>query len=331
MTRQEVVEKIIGVPKSPLKESGNAFAPSNIALCKYWGKRNVELNLPMNSSLSISLGNLGTETVISQADRDQVWLNNNLLPADAPFSRRLFRYLDLYRPADDFQFHIRTKNNIPTAAGLASSASGYAALVLALNDFFEWRLESRELSILARLGSGSASRSLFHGFVEWHHGQIDDGLDSYAERIPAQWSELRIAVLSVSKAAKAVGSTEGMQRTVATSALYSAWPQQAERDIKSLRRAIAEKDFQLLGSVAESNALAMHATMLAADPPLLYWLPETVQLFHKIWRLRNEGLSVYFTIDAGPNIKLLFEASCEPTIQEQFDGINVVAPFENFV
>jgi diphosphomevalonate decarboxylase len=328
LTRKDSVEKIIGASKSPKKISGRAFAPSNIALCKYWGKRNVELNLPVNSSLSVSLGRLGTETFISQADQDQVWLNDDLVTLSAPFAQRLFRFLDLFRPADDFKFTIRTKNNIPTAAGLASSASGYAALVLALNEFGGWDLELRELSILARLGSGSASRSLFHGFVEWHRGEAVDGFDSYAEQIDVQWPDLRIAVLSVSQEKKAVGSTEGMNRTVETSALYKSWPQQAERDFKMIREAIADQDFSKLGAVAESNALAMHATMVAADPPLLYWLPETVELFRKIWDLRSDGLPVYFTIDAGPNVKVLFEEKHESSVRDFFPDAKIVIPFE---
>ena len=327
MTRAEVVASIVGAAGRSVRESGRAFAPSNIALCKYWGKRNVELNLPLNSSLSISLGELGARTVVSQAEADEAWLNGEKLDEEAPFTKRLRRYLDVLRPDKDFYFKIETHNSIPTAAGLASSASGYAALALALNDFFAWGLDKRSLSILARLGSGSASRSLYHGFVEWRRGERMDGMDSFAEPIASEWPELRIGVLSVSTAAKAVGSTAGMNRTVQTSMLYKSWPHQAQQDLAVLHRAIIDNDFALLGKTAERNALAMHATMIASDPPLLYWLPETVELFHKIWRVRAEGLPIYFTIDAGPNVKLLFEDPDSGDVNEQFPGVEVVAPF----
>lgn len=329
MTRAQAVAAIIGAGWTPARQSGSAYAPSNIALCKYWGKRDVQLNLPVNSSLSISLGALGTRTTVSQAGADEVWLNDARLGEDAPFAKRLRGYLDLFRPYKDFFFKIETHNSIPTAAGLASSASGYAALVSALDDFFAWGLDKKSLSILARLGSGSASRSLFHGFVHWRRGERADGMDSFAEVIAETWPELRIGILAVSEKEKAVGSTAGMNRTTSTSALYSAWPQQAKEDLQRIRAAIAAHDFAALGAAAERNALTMHATMLAAQPPLLYWLPQTVELFRKIWRLREEGLPLYFTIDAGPNVKLLFQDSFIEDVNEQFSGVEVVAPFED--
>ena len=331
LTRAQVAASIIGAPKTPARKLGRAYAPSNIALCKYWGKRNVELNLPVNSSLSVSLGPLGTTTTVSRADVESVWLNGDKLREESPFAKRVSRYLDLLRPRKNFYFKIETHNSIPTAAGLASSASGFAALVLALDEFFGWGLDKKSLSILARLGSGSASRSLYHGFVEWRRGNRTDGMDSYAEAIPARWPELRIAVLSVSTAAKPTGSTEGMNRTVHTSSLYNSWPDQAQKDLATLRRAVADQDFASLGATAECNALAMHATMLAAQPPLLYWLPQTVALFHKIRHLRQQGLPLYFTIDAGPNVKLLFEQDSLNDVGSQFPEAKIVAPFHDGV
>ncbi|MBN1479791.1 diphosphomevalonate decarboxylase [candidate division KSB1 bacterium] len=328
MTKQQVVQKLTGAPRAPRKTFGKAFAPSNIALCKYWGKRNAELNLPINSSLSISLGHLGTETVISQNESsDDMWLNDRHLDADETFAKRLIAYLNLFRPSPDFFFKISTTNNFPTAAGLASSASGYAALILALDDFFDWNLEGKALSILARLGSGSASRSVYQGFVQWYRGASDDGMDSYAEQLPEVWPELRLAVLTVSHATKPVSSTEGMQKTVETSTLYKSWPEKAERDLDLLRTAIQYKYFEQLGSVAESNALAMHATMIDTSPPVLYWLPETVAIFRKIWHLRRQGEQLYFTIDAGPNVKLLYEKPDEKMIQNHFPHAEIINPF----
>ena len=143
MTRQQVVQHLVGKARASEKQSGSAFAPSNIALCKYWGKRDAELNLPVNSSLSISLGHLGTETLVSRTPgTDQIILNEKELAPDSAFANRLKRFLDLFRPQPDFYFKVLTKNNFPTAAGLASSASGYAALVRALDAFFRWPLHN---------------------------------------------------------------------------------------------------------------------------------------------------------------------------------------------
>ena len=329
MTRERIVKEIIGSRGSPKRESGFAFAPSNIALCKYWGKRNDLLNLPVNSSLSVSLGHLGTTTTISRRKgNDEITLNQKKLKADSSFAIRLSRYLDLFRTSDIPFYKIETANNFPTAAGLASSASGYAALVKALNEFWDWTLDGKALSILARLGSGSASRSVTNGFVEWHRGHREDGMDSFAEQIPVSWPELRLAVVTVSETVKPIGSTEGMKKTVETSTLYQSWPQKAAQDIDVIRHAIYHKDFELLGATAESNALAMHATMIDTQPSVLYWLPETVAVFHKIWRLRRNGLFLYFTVDAGPNVKILFLESDTTRITSEFKRAEIIKPFD---
>ena len=328
--RVEFVEQVLAGKKEALQPEGTAFAPSNIALCKYWGKRNTELNLPCNSSLSISLGSKGTQTRVRllEAPTDQIFLNGNVVPPDNSFSVRLSSFLNLFRPFfSDACFEVRTENTIPTAAGLASSASGFAALVLALNELGGWELSPRKLSMLARLGSGSASRSIFSGFVQWHAGEQSDGMDSFAEKIETNWRALRVGILQLSSAAKATGSREGMNRTVETSALYSAWPAQAKTDLDTIRRAIAECDFSLLGKTAEQNALSMHATMLSAWPPLIYLLPETLQQIQKIHHLRAEGLEVYLTIDAGPNIKLLFLEKQWSDVQSAFPEIIPINPF----
>ncbi len=323
-----MIKSLIGYIAAPRKSSGEAFALSNIALCKYWGKRNAELNLPINSSLSVSLGYLGTQTSIRQHEKsDVIMLNGKELDPGAKFTSRLKTYLDLFRPDITFFFKIDTHNNFPTAAGLASSASGYAAMALALNDFFGWGLDGKALSILARLGSGSASRSVYNGFVQWFRGDLENGLDSFAERMPLEWPELRLAVVTVSSASKPIGSTEGMKKTVETSTLYKSWPEKAARDIERIRDAIYRKDFEQLGATAESNALAMHATMIDTQPSVLYWLPETVATFHKIWQLRSDGLPLYFTIDAGPNVKILFQAMHQSTVLHTFSDAEIIHPF----
>jgi diphosphomevalonate decarboxylase len=325
MKRQKFVDQLLKRRKGKPGTRGEAFAPSNIALCKYWGKRNAELNLPVNSSLSISLGKLGTRTTIRFAkNSDRIFLNGK--PASQDFAARISGFLDLFRTDGQF-FEVRTKNNIPTAAGLASSASGFAALVKALDQLMGWCFNPRELSMLARLGSGSASRSLYDGFAVWHAGVRADGMDSYAEGISKHWKNLRVGILEVSKARKKTGSTEGMNRTRETSELYNAWPQQAACDYDELRTAIAAGDFPMLGKTAENNALAMHATMMAAWPPLCYWKPQSVSLMHKVWAARAEGLDIYFTMDAGPNLKLLFLKENEAAVKKLFPAVQIVKPF----
>lgn len=260
---------------------------------------------------------------------DRVYLNGEQQPSDSSFARRIAAFLDLFRPVfgKNVGFDVRTENNIPTAAGLASSASGFAALVMALDDLAGWGLDSKKLSMLARLGSGSASRSVYEGFVQWHAGSNAAGTDSFAERLPNEWPEFRIGVLELSNARKPVGSRDGMNRTVATSELYKSWPRQAADDLSTIRAAIEARDFPMLGKTAERNALAMHATMLAAWPPLLYLQPETVEQIHKVQRIRADGVEVYLTIDAGPNIKLLFLKENEVAVRNAFAGLKVVHPF----
>lgn len=319
ITKRDIVAQIVGKAQAPQKSEASAFAPANIALIKYWGKRNSELNLPVTNSLSLSLS-LGTHTSLQVATSDSCVLNGAECAPSAPFTKRLFSYLDLFRTPDTY-FHIETKNEIPTAAGFASSSSGFAALTLALNSLYGWQKEPRELSILARLGSGSACRSLFTGFVEWQAGTRDDGMDSYSTALTDTWPELSLGLLMISDKQKPIDSRSAMQNTVETSALYHSWPEKVAHDLRLARKAIAEQDFCLLGEIAESNALAMHATMMASLPPILYWLPESVAAMHKIWKLRSEGLPIYFTMDAGPNIKVLFLKKDSATIQQQLPEI----------
>ena len=327
MTKQDVVDLILQEADSSTSDYASAYAPANIALCKYWGKRNTELNLPVTSSLSVSLGEKGTHMALSRAEADRLILNGEELAPDAPPMRRLTAFLNLFRGSETTGFLVESRNTIPTAAGLASSASAFASLVRALDGLFGWELDGRSLSILARLGSGSASRSLYDGFVEWHVGAAEDGMDSFAEPLPNDWPELRLGVVTVSQEPKPVGSREAMQRTVESCDLYASWPIKVANDLIQIKEAIREQDFLRLGEAAESNALAMHATMIATWPPVLYWLPGSVDVMQRVWALREQGMALYFTMDAGPNVKLLFEAKNELEITRAFPDVECIAPF----
>jgi diphosphomevalonate decarboxylase len=329
--KSDVIQKILGDKywQLPLHASGKAFAPTNIALCKYWGKRDQELNLPMTSSLSISLGDKGAtaEIKLHDAAYDVIFLNGEIVNADLSFAKRLITFLNLFRVNETPSFFIDIQTNIPIAAGLASSAAGFASIVMALNDLYGWVLSLQELSILARLGSGSASRSLWQGFVEWHVGEKTDGMDSFAESIADVWPGLCVGLMIVSDREKKISSREAMQRTVSTSPLYAEWPAKVAEDLVLLKEAINSKNFLQLGLVAESNARRMHETMLGAEPPVNYFLPETLEVMRDIWELQKAGLEIFFTQDAGPNIKLLFLKKDLNAVLENFPQAEILQPF----
>lgn len=325
LNAQNIVDRILP-HRQPEQTRGEAFAPANIALCKYWGKRNDALKLPLTGSLSVSLGDLGTHMAIEVAEKDTLCINGLPQAADSPAARRLFAFLALFR-SPGTRFQVASRNTIPMAAGLASSASAFASAVNALDRLYGWELPVPQRSILARLGSGSASRSLEPGFVEWFAGTREDGMDAYAEALDCQWPAFRVGILTLSDAHKAVGSSEGMQRTRETSTLFQSWPTQVAHDLPLIREAVQQQDFLTLGQTAEHNAMAMHATMIAAWPPILYWQPASITTLHRVQQLRQDGIDVYATMDAGPNVKLLY---CEPdtqTLKEAFPDLQIIAPF----
>lgn len=329
ITRQKIARQLIGHNRMPMHENATAYAASNIALCKYWGKRDIELNLPMTDSLSISMNHLGAYSKISLAPEkvDQIFLNGQVMSFNTIFYQRLVEFLDLFRPTADTAFKIQTKTNISVGAGLASSACGFAATIKALDQLFAWNLSAEKLSILARLGSGSACRSIYDGFVLWHAGTTADGLDSFAQPLDYVWDELRVGILLVDGRQKSITSRDAMQATVETCPYYKLWPETLDKAISNTEHALKNKDFWLFGATAESNALAMHALMLSTIPPIIYTQAATLEYMQQIWRARAEGLGIFFTQDAGPNLKLLFLVKDEARVRELFTAIEIVAPF----
>lgn len=316
--------------RTPVKPLGEAFSPSNIALCKYWGKRNTELNLPMNASLSISLDDKGAHSRIQLTDHahDVIVVNGKTLEPTSVHAKRTSDFLALFKQDASQHYQLDIDVNIPLAAGLASSACLYASLVKSIDDFYGWELDHRSLSILARLGSGSAARSIETGFVEWHQGTREDGLDSFAEALDVTWPALRIGLAIVTNEVKPISSRAGMQRTVETSLRYQSWPDKAATALQHLKTAIDKKNFELLGETAEANAKAMHATMLDATPPIVYSTAETHHITSRVSELRKAGLPVYYTQDAGPNIKLLFLSDDQAELESAFPGLEIVDPFK---
>lgn len=297
---------------------GKARAYGNIALIKYWGKRDEELILPMNSSLSLTIDCFYTETEVifdDRLDRDFLYINGEI--EDPTTTKRVSKFLDLFRRAKGISTPalVKSINHVPTGAGLASSASAFAALAAAANIATGLNLNHRELSIYARKGSGSASRSIYGGFVEWQKGTGDQ--DSYAIPIDdANW-DIGILVVIVNRNKKMVSSREGMKRTLETSPFYRGWLETVDRDLEEIKIGIKNRDINQIGRVAERNSLKMHATMLGADPPLSYWEPESIIVMEIVRELRKEGLPCYFTMDAGPNVKIICKLSDSPIIRDR--------------
>jgi diphosphomevalonate decarboxylase len=296
----------------PLPGGAAASAGTNIALVKYWGKRDSALNLPATGSLSLTLAGLGSETEVRflperpAAAGDRVTLDGR--PADAGFGARVSRFLDLVRQQSGLALaaEVTTRNSVPTAAGLASSASGFAALALAASRAAGLTLEPAALSALARRGSGSAARSIFGGFVEMSAGERADGSDAVARPLlePGAW-DVRLVVAMTETGPKAIGSTEAMERTARTSPYYQSWLQWVPGDLADARAAISARDLSRLGAVAERSALRMHASAMAADPGIIYWAPATLAAMRAVQELRARGTAAYFTMDAGPHVKVL--------------------------
>jgi diphosphomevalonate decarboxylase len=288
----------------------SAKANSNIALTKYWGKRDKELMLPNNGSISMTLSDLFTKTTVEfdgKYAEDEFWINGEKNTTKEASEVSAFLGIVREKAGTDSKAKVMTENNFPTAAGLASSASGYAALALAASKAAGLSLDAKELSMLARRGSGSAARSIHGGFVEWKKGEKDDGSDCYAEQVapPGHWPEFRMLTTIVSSARKKVKSRAGMAQTVATSPMYRAWLETVEPDIEAVRQGITGKDFEKVGSVSEANTIKMHATMITTKPPIIYWQPATMAVIHAVLAWRDEGIKCYFTIDAGPQMKVM--------------------------
>ncbi|MHA1207320.1 MAG: diphosphomevalonate decarboxylase [Candidatus Hodarchaeales archaeon] len=289
-----------------------AIANSNIALVKYWGKRDFNLILPHNSSISMTLDSLNTKTTVefnNSFRKNEVIINGKNVKGQE--FQRVSDHLNLLKlssPNKEFA-KVVSESNFPKAAGLASSASGFAALTHAGIKALNQNLSSKELSILARQGSGSASRSIYGGFVEWRKGSRSDGLDSHA-------------ILSTDK--KKISSRAGMSQTVLTSPYYRTWLETIENDVGNMKKAIVEKDFTQLGMIAEKNALKMHATMHTTTPPNIYWKSGSLELMQKVFELREDGLECYFTMDAGPQVKILCLNSNLIHIQKELGAIQSI-------
>ena len=279
-----------------------ALAHPNIALIKYWGKRDTARNLPAVGSISVTLDTLYTRISLeprASLAADRLTLNGQPAPSLLP---RLTACLDRVLGVDRARLSIASESNFPVAAGLASSASAFAACVVAA-DALDGGGRSRDLlSNLAGQGSGSAARSLFGGFAELRNR--DDGVDVATLLGPDEWP-IDVLIAVTSERQKAVGSGAAMQISRRTSPFYARWLDAQAHDLKLARGAIAAKDFAALGAIAEHNCLKMHAVMWASRPPVVYWTSATLACLETVRDLAAAGVPVFFTIDAGPQVKAL--------------------------
>jgi len=288
--------------------TATAVAHPNIALVKYWGKADASLALPATGSVSMGLDVFPTTTTVTvdggSGDgleaRDALTLNGRVAEDGALV--RVREFLDLVRDlaGSDARASVVSENTVPTGAGLASSASGFAALATAASAAYGLDLSPRDLSRLARRGSGSATRSIPGGVAVWHAG---DDQGSYAEPIPAP--PMAMVVVTIDAGPKPIGSREAMRRTIATSPFYPAWVTSTTETVGDMLDACAAGDFTRIGEITESNALRMHATIEGAFPPIRYLNARSVAVFDAVAELRAAGVEAYATADAGPNVVVL--------------------------
>ncbi|MCU9534434.1 diphosphomevalonate decarboxylase [Streptococcus sp. CSL10205-OR2] len=277
----------------------SAKSYANIAIIKYWGKKDSQKMIPSTSSISLTLDNLYTETQLSSLEdgkEDLFYINGVLQNEDE--HQKMSQVLNLFRK-DSSQFvRIDTKNSMPTAAGLSSSSSGLSALVRAANTFFNANLKQEELAQVAKFASGSSSRSFFGPVAAW---------DKDTGEIYRVETDLKLAmiILVLNDQKKMISSREGMKRSVETATNFSKWVKQSEKDYKDMLSYLKANDFEKVGQLTEENALMMHETTSASNPPFTYLTDKTYQAMADIKQLRLEGERCYFTMDAGPNVKVL--------------------------
>jgi diphosphomevalonate decarboxylase len=286
-----------------------ALAHPNIAFVKYWGNRDERLRLPANPSFSMNLGGLRTITTVTfQEEEGPDLLFVNGVPVEGPARERVSAFLDHVRRMAGFRGRavVESITDIPPGVGLASSAAAFAALAAAASAALDLRLSERDLSTLARLGSGSACRSVPPGFVEWVAGERHEDSYAYSVAPPEHW-DLWDVIAVVSEQHKAVGSSEGHRRA-ATSPLHGPRVATAPERVARCREAVLQRDFEALAEIVETDAIWMHAVMMTSRPPLFYWEPATLIVLQAACRWREEGLPVAFTLDAGPNVHLLCPA-----------------------
>lgn len=300
-----------------------ALAHPNIAFIKYWGNRDDSLRLPSNPSLSMNLDGLHTQTTVEWGGglrEDQLILNDREESGAA--LARVVRHLDAIRQRLGVESRalVVSANNFPTGAGIASSASSFAALTVAAAAAAGADLPERELTTLARLGSGSAARSVPSGFVEWHASDRHE--ESYAESIaePDHWNLVDVVAV-VSLQHKDVGSTAG-HASAHTSELQPTRVSTAAERFENCKRALLERNFATFAEIVERDSNLMHAVMMTSLPPLFYWQPASLEIMAEVRRMRADGIQVCYTLDAGPNVHCICVGDDAETVRQRLSALS---------
>ena len=294
-----------------------AIAHPNIAFIKYWGNCEPEARIPANGSISMNLGGLETRTTVTfepSLKSDMLILNGQSVSGTS--SSRASEFLDRVRGMAGLKefARIESENNFPMGAGIASSASAFAALALASSTAAGLNLDEAALSRLARTGSGSACRSIPGGFVEWLADGCDPDSGAVSIASPEHW-DLCDCVAVISREHKPTGSTEG-HALAHTSPLQKARVDGAPQRLTQCRNAILARDFEAFAEVTELDNNLMHAVMMTSRPQLIYWQPATIAIMKAVQSWRAAGLAACYTIDAGPNVHVI----CERADQEQVEA-----------
>ncbi len=303
-----------------------AKAYSNVAIVKYWGKRDEKLMTPMNSNISMTSDAHGaTATVEFSEEYDEDIAIVNGEPTIEKVKERTEKHIDLIRKIAGITLKAKgeAKTDLPIGIGLASSASGFASLTVAACAAAGLKLDPKQLSIISRQGSGSSCRSIYGGFVEWLSGNKSE--DSYAIQLADQhWWDVRDVIAMVSTKQRKVDTRNGMRIAKDTSPYYPAWLKEVEKDLANVRKAIKDRDFTLLGRTAERNSLMMHATAITATPELIYWVPETLRVMHEVMLMREEGIKCYFSCDTGANVHIFCLPEEEKNIMKRIGKLEGV-------
>lgn len=309
-------------------------APSNIAFIKYWGAKNLKKALPANPSISMTLRECTSRSTVEHLDEagehEVLWRSDGgFTPAPPAFAERVIQHLDrlLKLTGCGGRFRVATENSFPSAAGLASSASGFAALTLATLEALGREASPAERSALARAsGSGSASRSVMGGYVEWpaEGADAEPGVECHAYQLhPAEHWRLSNVIAVVETGAKEVSSLDGHRR--ARSSPY--WRTRQRRlpaRLRAVRRALEERDFELLGSVVEAEAIDLHCVAMTSRPPVFYWRPATLTVLETVRTLRRDGISAWSTMDAGANVHVICQPADEAAVARRLKALGGV-------
>lgn len=306
-----------------MTNQATARAHPNIAFIKYWGNADDNLRLPVNSSISMNLDGLFAETTVIWDDslqEDSLILNGDKAQGQA--LERVVQHMNRIRKRLNLKTfaQIESHNNFPTGTGIASSAAAFAALTVAACSAVDATISEKELSTIARIGSGSASRSVPAGFVEWYAADTHE--ESYAESVaaPDHWDLVDVIAI-VSDQHKKTGSQAG-HPTAKTSDLQNARIANAQQRLDIARSAILSRDFPTFAEVVEEDSNLMHAVMMTSRPPLFYWKPATLTIMERVREWRDEGLSVCYTLDAGPNVHCICIRKDAEVVRERLSHLS---------